>query len=72
MQLIVFALIVGLTASLILNIFAYLQGKKTPEPKPRLDVSALDLLHDLTVRGQAIVRIETIDSEALLLRRPGS
>jgi hypothetical protein len=40
-----------------------------PAPK-RHDSTAKDLLHDLTRRGNAILRVEVIDPENLILRSP--
>lgn len=41
-------------------------------PAPAPTQTAEDLLHDLTHRGQALIRIEVIDPKNLLLRRPRS
>lgn len=38
------------------------------QKKPDLD--AADLLHDLTKRGQAVVKIQVIDPSSILLRSP--
>lgn len=46
----------------------WLRARKTPAKK--LDVTANDLLHDLTGRGSAVLRVEVLDPEALLYRRP--
>lgn len=46
----------------------YLAKIKKKKPKP--DLSASDLLHDLTRRGQAIVRVEVMDATNLFLRSP--
>jgi len=37
---------------------------------PKFDVSAQDLLHDLTRRGVSILRVEVIDPAGLMLRSP--
>ncbi len=39
-------------------------------PKAAPSIEARDLIHDLTQRGQAIVRIQVIDASQLLLRSP--
>ncbi len=36
----------------------------------KLDISAQDLLHDLTRKGSAILKVDVIDAENLLLRSP--
>lgn len=38
--------------------------------KQKYDLTAQDLLHDLTRRGQAILRVEVIDAANLMLRSP--
>ncbi len=38
--------------------------------KKTLDISAADLLHDLTVKGHAVLKVEVIDMANLLLRSP--
>lgn len=45
-------------------------AKKAPPAAPKLDVSAQDLIHDMTRRGHAIVRIEILDPSSILLRSP--
>lgn len=58
-----------LAASLACNVFlAYIA--RTLKKKPRPDTTAADLLHDLTRRGQAIIRVEVIDPANLMLRSP--
>jgi hypothetical protein len=47
----------------------YLSRRRPPKSK-KYDITAQDLLHDLTRGGQAILRIEVIDPAAFLLRRP--
>jgi len=37
---------------------------------PKYDLSAQDLLHDLTRRGVSILRVEVIDPAGLMLRSP--
>ncbi len=62
-------LLVCLLASLGANAFqAYVT--KNIKKKPALDVSAQDLLHDLTRRGGAVLRVEVIDPTNLMLRSP--
>ncbi len=61
---------------LILNLFvdAFLIYRhfNAKKPPPRLDESALDLLHDLTRRGAAILKVEVIDPAGLMIRSPRS
>jgi hypothetical protein len=53
--------------SLIGNISAILMWSKRPRPN---DKTASELLHDLTAYGNAIVRIERIAPQDVLLRSP--
>jgi hypothetical protein len=39
-------------------------------PPPRLDTTAQDLMHDLTARGAAVVKITVVDPASILLRSP--
>lgn len=60
----------ALGLSLALNaiaLFAVYRLRKSP-PK-RLDTTAQDLLHELT-HGGAVLRIDVLDKESLILRRP--
>lgn len=71
MEVMTVALLVGLGVSLGGNAFqTYLL--RINKKKPRLDTSALDLLHDLTRRGGAVLKVEVIDPANLLLRSPKS
>ncbi len=46
-------------------------SREMRRPKKRgADMTAADMLHDLTRRGQAILKVEVIDQENLLLRSP--
>lgn len=45
-------------------------ARRRPKADPRLDVTAQDLLHDLTKRGAAIIKVDVIDPSNLLLRSP--
>ena len=64
-------LAVLLTLSLAGNLALFLLfTHKKKQKKPSLDQTAGDLLHDLTRRGQAILRVEVIDPTNLLLRSP--
>jgi len=56
-------------AIIVLVLLITLWQTKTKVTK-KLDVSALDLLHELTTRGSAIVRLEVIDQGQLFLRSP--
>ncbi len=49
---------------------AYLLRRKPKKLKQSPDITAADLLHDLTKRGQALIKIEVIDAANLLLRSP--
>ncbi len=40
------------------------------KPLKKLDLTAQDLLHDLTRRGAAIIKVEVIDAANLMLRSP--
>jgi hypothetical protein len=39
-----------------------------PKKKPQPTITAEDLLHDLTTRGRAILKVDVIDPANLLLR----
>jgi hypothetical protein len=58
-----------LAASVLFNAFQ-LYLAKINKKKPKPDLTASDLLHDLTSRGRAVVRVEVIDSTNLFLRSP--
>jgi hypothetical protein len=47
-----------------------LRKSKRKDQTPRYDVSAQDLIHDVTRRGQAVVRMEVLDPSAFFLRSP--
>ncbi len=55
--------------SVAANVFFWLQlrSKKTVK---KLDLTAQDLLHDLTRRGAAVLKVEVIDAANLMLRSP--
>ena len=57
-----------LLISLALNIYMILSRK--PGGNRKLDLSASDLLHDLTVTGSAILKVDVMDRDNLLLRLP--
>jgi uncharacterized membrane protein len=69
MEAILAAVLVFLVFSVAGNIlqFVYLRRSKK-KPKPTL--TAEDLLHDLTSRGRAILKVDVIDPANLLLRSP--
>lgn len=69
MELAIALLGISLAVSAAWNVILLAKDRK---PQKRLDVSASDLLHELTTRGQALVRIEYLDPESILIRRPGS
>jgi hypothetical protein len=58
--------------SLVANAAQYfwhrMSAKKPPAPKP--DLTAQDLLHDLTKHGQAVLRVEVVDMANILIRSP--
>lgn len=62
-------LLVLLVVSVCANAFQVYVARANKK-KPRLDVSAQDLLHDLTRRGGAVLRVEVIDPTNLMLRSP--
>ena len=63
----VLGLILLISAPLNVYLFARLrQAKKKPAPT----YDAQDLLHDLTQRGQAVLRVQVIDAANLMLRSP--
>ncbi len=63
------SLVTLLSASVTLNIGLAIWSWRR-KPKKKFDVSAQDLLHDLTRRGAAVLKIDVIDQENLLLRSP--
>ena len=61
------ALAIALLGDIVLGVLLVRAKKKTPTPK--LDVTAQDLLHDLTRRGFAVLKLDVIDPDSILLRR---
>ena len=60
-----------LLASIIANILAYFKIKSLKkQPTPTTD--ARDLLHDITKRGRAIIKIDVLDPESLFVIRRGN
>lgn len=59
-----------LKAKLLASVEELRASKASPPAVPKYDVSAQDLIHDMTRRGHAIVRMEILDPSALLLRSP--
>lgn len=58
-----------IASSFVLNAIAGIVLLRKPaKKKPQLDTSAKDLLHDLTQRGTAVLRVEVIDADALFMR----
>lgn len=43
---------------------------KFPPRKETLELTAADLLHDLTTKGRAVLKVDVIDMANLLLRSP--
>lgn len=73
MDLLLILAVWGVIATAVCAVLAFLLHRKqrAPEPKPpQLTLSAEDLLHDLTTRGVAVLRVEVIDPTNLLLRSP--
>lgn len=60
------ALAVSLVGNVIFVVLLLLSRRRPPK---RLDTSAQDLLHELT-HGGAVLRIDVLDKESLILRRP--
>jgi hypothetical protein len=46
------------------------RARKAPRARKNVDITAADLLHDLTGKGQAILRVTVLDPTSLLLRSP--
>lgn len=58
-----------LASSILLNLWQFHAiRRKRRSPAPTLD--AQDLLHDLTARGAAILKVEVINPANLMLRSP--
>jgi hypothetical protein len=61
----------GLGLSLVGNVaLALLYRRRLKLRVKKADMTAADLLHDLTRRGQAILRVDVLDQENLMLRSP--
>lgn len=66
---ILLAIALGVSAfANVLAVVVILKLRKKPQKK--LEITAEDLLHDLTKRGAAVVRVSVIDPSNLLLRSP--
>lgn len=61
MEIALISLAVVCSVSIGLNVFLFFKIRK-----PKLDLSAQDLLHDLTGRRQAILSVEVINPDGLL------
>jgi len=61
-------LALSLSGNVALTTLLLFRAKKKP-PTPKLDLTAQDLLHDLTRRGFAVLKLDVIDPESILLRR---
>jgi len=60
-----------LSALFLTNLIqAYFLLSKSNKQKAKLDISASDLLHELTVNGSAILKVDVMDRDNLLLRLP--
>ena len=64
----IYAAYIIIAASFILNFLAGIALLRKPKRKPLQDISAKDLIHDLTTRGTSVVRIEVIDADSLFMR----
>lgn len=58
--------VIAITSAIFL---AYLLKKAHKKPRPTLTMTAEDILHDLS-RGPAIIRVERLDRDNLILRSP--
>ena len=62
-------LAVGLIASLAANATLFYILLKSKKKRPN-SIEATELLHDLTVLGQTLIRVERIDPSDFLIRSP--
>lgn len=63
---------IGLIASTAINItlaILVMRLKKTPKAVPTIE--AKDLLHDLTNKGQALLKVIVLDPDGLFITRTG-
>ncbi len=60
-------LLLGIALAVVAVLGYLVRSKKPPR---RYDLTAQDLLHDLTHRGSAILKVEVIDAANLMLRSP--
>ncbi len=60
-------LLLGVSLVVVAVLAYFLMARK---PQKKLDVSAQDLLHDLSRHGNAVIKVEVIDAANLLLRSP--
>lgn len=67
---IILAILLGLALLGYVPIIVMLfRARKSPPPVPKYDATASDLLHNLTRRGGAVLRLEILDPESLFIRR---
>lgn len=64
----ILALVLGL--SLVFNLALVVAYLRRPKQRKSLDITAEELLHDFTRRGQAILRVEVLNPSDLMLRSP--
>ncbi len=63
-----FCLALSLAGNGLLTYLLRTNKKKKPEPVP--DITAQELLHDLTRQGSAVLRIQVLNTADILLRSP--
>lgn len=62
--------LIALPFSLATNVYLLLLLRHLKKrPTKQLDTTAQDLLHDLTTRGQAVLKVEVLDPSRFLLWR---
>ena len=59
----------SLAANLAALVGLVILKRRKPGSGRTFDATAQDLLHDLTTRGGAVLRIEVINPESIILRR---
>ncbi len=64
---VVFGVLFGVSAGV--NLWQF-RRHRAARKQPALAIEARDLIHDLTKRGSAVLRVEVIDAANLLLRSP--
>lgn len=67
-------MLVGLGALALLSVivnFILIHKLRAVRAKPQMALDAKDLIHDLTKKGAALVRIQVLDPEGLFMTRGG-